>query len=364
MTGTEPGRRACPEPNRGALRTGAIVGFGNVALHGHLPSWRARSDFRIVAVSDPDPQRRALAADVIPGVRTYAGVDDLLDRERLDFIDIASPPVFHAPAIIAAARSGTHVLCEKPLTTSLPEYRDIRAAAARAGVLLYTVHNWKYSGAFRVARERVMDGSLGTLTAIRFDTARNGCSVATDANWRVDAAVAGGGILVDHGWHAFYLLLGLANERPARIRATLERRRYADAGVEDTALCTIDFPSLVGEIHLTWAASTRRTCWQLTGDGGQLTIDDDRVELRREGSCRSERLGTALSAGSHHPEWFASVIEAFRQELDDPTVRGTNQAEAELCLLMLTLAYASGAQGSRPLDIPAPGGFDGNAGHP
>ena len=340
-----------------ALRQGAIIGFGNVAANGHLPGWRARPDFRIVAVTDPDPQRRELAVSMLPGVRTYASVDELLCYERLDFVDIAAPPALHAPLMIAAANAGLHVLCEKPLTAALADYCAVQAAVRRSGIVLHTVHNWKYSEAFQAVQRIVAEGALGTLTAISFDTARNGCAAASGDNWRVRAAVAGGGILVDHGWHAFYLMLALANEAPQRIRAVLERRRYVDAEVEDTALCTVDFPLLRGEIRLTWAANERRTRWRVTGEDGELLVDDDRLVLRGTRAEHVQPLSTALSAGSHHPEWFAGVIESFRRELDEPAVRGANQTEAEWCLLLLHLAYASGAQGARSLDVPAPDGW-------
>jgi predicted dehydrogenase len=335
------------------VRNGAIIGFGNVAANGHLPSWRERSDFRIIAVADADTARCRVAASLLPGVRTYASAAELLEHERLDFVDIATPPAFHAPAIVAAAHAGVDVLCEKPVTASLAEYGAVRAAVRRAGVVLHTVHNWKYSEAFRTARQLLADGSLGTLNTIAFNTARNGCAAATGDNWRIHAAVSGGGILVDHGWHAFYLLLALAQARPCRIRAALERRRYFDAEVEDTALCAVEFPSLSAEIRLTWAAHERHTSWRLVGDDGQLLIDDDHLVMDGRGAQHSQRLTTALSAGSHHPEWFDGVIDSFRDELDDPDLRGTNQAEAECCLLMLNLAYASGAQASRPIDIPS-----------
>ena len=333
-------------------RNGAIIGFGNVAANGHVPGWRERRDFRIVAVSDCDPQRRTAAAELLPGVRTYATAEEMLGAEQLDFVDIATPPAFHAPAIIAAANAGVHVLCEKPLTSSVEEYREVRAAVSRAGVVLHTVHNWKYSEAFRAVQRLLAEGTVGALNAISFDTARNGCA-ASNGDWRMRASTAGGGILVDHGWHAFYLLLALANEEPSRIRAALERRRYVDAEVEDTAVCTIEFPSLVADIRLTWAARERRTCWQLVGNDGCLTIDDDRLTVKRQGTQQAQVLKTALSTGSHHPEWFTGVVDSFCRELEDPDARGTNQIESEWCLLMLSLAYASGAQDSRALNVPS-----------
>ena len=344
------------------LRNGAIVGFGNVAANGHLPVWRERRDFRIVAVADAAPDRRTLAESLIPGVRTYASHDDLLRNERLDFVDIATPPAGHAPAILAAARAGVHVLCEKPLTTSLDEYRGVRSAVRHAGIVLHTVHNWKYSEAFLTVRQLLAEGSVGRLHTIAFDTARDGCSSSTSDNWRVQAAVAGGGILVDHGWHTFYLLLGLAEEQPSRVRATLARRRFVDAEVEDTAVCHVEFPSLAAEIRLTWAATERRTRWRLVGDDGELVIDDDHVLLEGKAARPLKRLTTALSAGSHHPEWFDGVVESFRSELDEPGLRGTNQVEAEWCLLLLNLAYASGARDSLPMEVPALSDcFDGSA---
>jgi len=340
-------------PRRFTARRGGIIGFGNVAAHGHTPGWRAAADFEIVAVADHDPARRALAAELLPGVRTYADGEELVRRESLDFVDIATPPAGHAPAIRAAAAGGVHVLCEKPLTTSWAEYLALRDTACRAGIVLHTVHNWKYSEAFRVVRELLAGGTLGALTSVSFDTARDGCAAATADNWRVHAAIAGGGILVDHGWHTFYLLLALAQERPLRLRATLERRRYVDAEVEDTALCAIDFPSLTAEVRLTWAASARRTRWHLVGRDGTVTIDDDRLVVSGRGGEQSHRLATALSAGSHHPDWFSGVIAEFGAALHDPTRHAANRSEAELCVLMLNLAYASGAQNSCTLDIPA-----------
>jgi UDP-N-acetylglucosamine 3-dehydrogenase len=341
---------------QGAVRRGAIIGFGNVAANGHVPAFRGRPDFHIVAVGDPDAERRALAPVLLPGTHTYTDVATLLRTEQLDFVDIAAPPAVHAPLIIAAANAAVHVLCEKPLTASMHDYHAVQAAVRRAGIVLHTVHNWKYSDAFRTVRRITSGGALGALRSITFDTARNGCAATAADNWRMRAAVGGGGILVDHGWHAFYLMLALTNEAPQRIRAVLERRRYLDAEVEDTALCTVSFPSLTGEIRLTWAAPERRTCWRIVGDEGELLVDDDRLVLRARGAEHLQPLPMALSMGSHHPDWFAGVLDSFRTELDQPAVRGANQREAEWCLQLLSLAYASHAQGGRTLDVPEPCG--------
>ncbi|MCK6556519.1 Gfo/Idh/MocA family oxidoreductase [Candidatus Binatia bacterium] len=335
-----------------AVRDGAIVGFGNVAANGHVPGWRACDRFRIVAVTDPDPRRRLLAQELLPAARVYPDIASLLAAERLDFVDIAAPPAMHTAAIVAAAAGGAHVLCEKPLATSLADYAPAADAVDSAGVVLFPVHNWRHAEAYRLVRAILADGRLGALRRIEIETERDGCSVTTAENWRLQAGIGGGGILVDHGWHAFYLLLGLAGESPAHIAARLERRRFVDADVEDTATCTVGFPSLTAEVRLTWAATGRSTRWRLLGSRGELLVDDARVDLDTDGGRETRMLGTALSAGSHHPDWFAGVVAEFERELDDPAARGRGRKEAELCLTMLHLAYASSRSGGVVLALP------------
>src|SRR5258705_2916859 len=117
---------------------GAIIGFGKVAEIAHLPVWLARDDVTIVAVAEPDAARRARAAELLPTARLYGDPAALLrEAATLDFVDIATPPALHAPLIVAAARAGLHVVCEKPLVVSTAEYRRGGGAGRHGrGVLL------------------------------------------------------------------------------------------------------------------------------------------------------------------------------------------------------------------------------------
>src|SRR6202008_4750104 len=94
---------------------GAIIGLGNVALHGHLPGWRRRNDVEIVAVTDARPEQRALAEAQAPGTRWYPTATEPLAQTDVDFVDICTPPSSHAALIREALEAGRHVLCEKPL---------------------------------------------------------------------------------------------------------------------------------------------------------------------------------------------------------------------------------------------------------
>lgn len=330
----------------------ALLGFGHVAEHGHVPAWRARDDFDVVAVAEPNPERRAVAARVLPRARLFDAAAAALAAGGIDVVDIAAPPALHVPLALQAAEAGCHILCEKPLTVSIEEFARLAEAVRRAGVTLFTVHNWKHSSQFSRLRALLDERAIGRPTHLSLQTVRAGRAVSVGSAWRGDASLAGGGILVDHGWHALYLLLALAGETPRRIAATIERRRYVESDVEDTAHCRIEFESLEGEISLTWAGDQRLTRWQARGSAGTVTLADDRGELVRGGERSEWDFPTSLSEGSHHPDWFGAVIDGFVAEIEDPTRRGRNLAEAARCLQLTALAYASGARGGVTLEVP------------
>jgi predicted dehydrogenase/phosphatidylglycerophosphate synthase len=330
----------------------AILGFGHVAEHGHLPAWLRRDDFRIVAVADVDATRRARAAELLPGARIHDDSGVLLARESVEVVDICTPPALHAPLAALAARAGCHVVCEKPLATSTAELAPVVRAAAEAGVALYTVHNWKHSEQFLHVAALAAERPLGSLRHVRIETVRSGRAVTVGPDWRGNARLAGGGILLDHGWHALYLLLALAAEAPSSVRAETNRLRYTGSDVEDTARCWIQFPSVTGEIHLTWAGAERHTRWVLECTGGRLILEDDRGEMRNGGSHRALRFSGSLSAGSHHPDWFNAVIDGFAVEIADAARRDANLAEAIRVLELTELAYASAARGGETLAVP------------
>src|SRR5215470_1898110 len=100
------------------MRSGAVLGLGNVVVHGHVTGWRGPAAVAIVAAADARPSQRAECVARLPGARWYDSPEALLDHESLDFVDICTPPSSHAPLILRALDRGLHVLCEKPLVIS------------------------------------------------------------------------------------------------------------------------------------------------------------------------------------------------------------------------------------------------------
>jgi predicted dehydrogenase len=334
---------------------GAILGFGKVAAEAHVPGFRQTPGFEVDAVIDPAEERRNAATAALPGVRIYADFAAAAQAEtKLDFVDVATPPRQHASAIVEALECGYHVLCEKPLAVDLAEIAELRRAARRSHHALFTVHNWKYAPLFRRLHGLLRGGAIGEVGEIEWHVSRpSPPQGAAQAGWRLDRDQAGGGILMDHGWHAFYLMLFLSGREPQSIVARIGSS--LGFGVEDSVHCEIDFSGIRAIIDLGWGAAERRTGGVVRGSLGEIRIEDDRliVEAANRAS-ESTRFSPPLSASSYHPEWFPALLEDFRSEMLHTDRRGRNFAEAACVAELVAAAYRS-AGASVPLGEPAAG---------
>jgi predicted dehydrogenase len=160
------------------------------------------------------------------------------------------------------------------------------------------------------------------------------------SNWRTDPVIAGGGILMDHGWHAIYLALNWFGEAPLSVDADV--KWPASGGVEDEVSLAIQFPSGDARIHLTWRGAGRRNAATLIGTAGEIVADDAILRVRAKES-RDEPMAAALSAGSHHADWFTSmlpdVLECFRNPLKSRPLF----EEAAACLTIIEQVYRAAA---------------------
>lgn len=334
---------------------GALIGLGNVALHGHLPGWRRRRDVEIVGGTDSRPEQRAVLVAHAPGARWYETTADLLSEAAVDFVDICTPPTSHAPLIRQALERGIHVLCEKPLVGARDDLAPLARLAVKSGRVLHTVHNWHHAPIVRRTTELIGEGRIGRVNHVVWHTLRTRPAAVGDergGNWRVDPAVAGGGVLTDHGWHVFYVVQRWIGAPPRSVSATLERRRYTAWGVEDTATVRVTYDAATAEILLTWASDVRRNWAEVSGTAGVLELRDDTLVLKGDGEADlSWSCPPAMSDGSHHPDWFDGVASQFLAEATGTTQRGSNLAEASLCVALERGARESSRDGGREVAL-------------
>ena len=315
---------------------GAIVGFGQVAVHGHWPAYASSPDLRIVAIVERAKERRAMAQQLCPEIKSFATLDELAAHTTIDFVDICTPPALHADAVLNALGHGWNVICEKPLFLDAAEFELARKKADATRRCIFPIHNWKFAPIIKHATELLSTGEIGRLSRVEIETQRvHDCEVSDPdrPNWRRDPAIAGGGILMDHGWHAIYLALGWFRESPIGLRAALHRAE--DSPVEDEARLEIHFPSGNANISLTWNAASRRNTLLLIGERGRIVIDDDTLQI----DGKVIRFDQRLSHGSYHAEWFAAMLPHVIATFRDPSIANAMVEEAAVCLSLIQQAY-------------------------
>ena len=277
-----------------------------------------------------------------PSLRAYESIAAMAAAETIDFVDICTPPALHADPMLAAIAHGWHVVCEKPFLIDRAALGGARACAHDRRLALVPVHNWKYAPIVRDASARLRAGVIGQLERVEISVERLKDFKGADPlrpNWRRDPAIAGGGILMDHGWHAIYLALQWFADRPSGVDA--EVNRPAPGAVEDEADVTLSFAAGEASIRLTWNSTRRRNVMRLTGNEGTITIADDRLIQENASGIEEALYSPALSAGSHHADWFAALIPDVASAFRNPDLSRAALDEAVSCLDVIQRAYVA-----------------------
>jgi predicted dehydrogenase len=344
-------------PTRTTLR-GAIIGFGTIAATGHLPAYLRLRGVRIEAVCDITPERRMLAERLIPGVRTYASPGELIAAERLDFVDIATPPHVHAEIAHAALAHGLHVLCEKPLTVDSRSALELLDAARHHRRVLMPCHNYVHAPVVRAMRAVVESGRLGAVRSATLSTYRPTHARGVpewNPHWRRDAEFGGGGILMDHGPHSCYMMFLLMGDYPTSVSArsfTLD----SEYSTEDNTEMTLRFPQGIAQLHLSWTAALRRVIYTVHGSAGAIVVSDDALEVVTPDGTQRRSIRSRFEDASHST-WFAPLFAEFRAAIAGESYVPMQAREAAFTMGILEAAYGSAAHEGREqlLDLRALG---------
>ena len=177
-------------------------------------------------------QGRALHLDP---ARAYGGYEAMADREaalpegeRIDFVSVVTPTHLHYPVARAFLERGFHVVCDKPMTTTLEDAESLRALVGARPVVFALTHNYSGYPMVRQARALVRDGTLGTIRKVVVEYAQDWLSAPIEASgnkqasWRTDPAQAGiSSSIADIGSHAEHLARYVTGLEPERICADL-----------------------------------------------------------------------------------------------------------------------------------------------
>ncbi len=209
------------ETGTGRIRLG-MVGGGQGAFIGAVHRIAARLDDQFVlvagALSSEPARAKASAAEIgIAPDRAYGSFEEMAKAEAarpdgIEAVAIVTPNNVHAPAAKAFLNAGIHVICDKPMTTTVAEARELVDLVEKTGKVFVLTHNYTGYPMVRQARAMVAAGELGDIRLVQAEypqdwlTERAELSGSKQAEWRTDPKRSGaGGAIGDIGTHAYNL---------------------------------------------------------------------------------------------------------------------------------------------------------------
>jgi predicted dehydrogenase len=222
-----------------------VIGLGTIADHfmrGVLTS--ENSKITGLVSGHRDKAERIAAQYGVPksSIYSYEDMDKFRDNKTIDAVYVALPNSMHAEYTIRSAKAGKHVLCEKPMSTTVREAEDMIAACRAANVKLMIAYRLHYEPLNLKAIKLIHDGALGRIGTINgafgFD--------ASPGAWRLNKKLAGGGSLFDVGIYVLNASRYLSGEEPTGftgVTGTVEKDDPRFSEVEENISWTEKFPS-------------------------------------------------------------------------------------------------------------------------
>lgn len=307
------------QPQKRKLKMG-IIGLGHQAEEDHIPAILASTDVELVAVADIDKEKLTSFARNHDAVHIYEHYEDLLQGEDLDFIIIAVPHHLHKDIMKAAIKRKVHILKEKPFAVSLAEAKEIKEYAERNNVnIMLTLQrrfNPIYSTFFQF---------IDKIGAPFFMEARY--TFYTDSpheGWRGKKDLAGGGCLIDMGYHGIDLLMwyfGLPDLVFAETSCAAKEDIIYDA--EDTAQVLFRYTKrgILGSFLVSRVMPPKTEYFDVYGTRGIIHIERGRIERRSPGGTVQEVLSREHhwpSAAQDQLEYFVKVVQGKRENIASP----------------------------------------------
>jgi predicted dehydrogenase len=345
-----------PSTGSGQALKCVIVGAGFAARIVQLPGYVAARQ-PVAAICDLDTARAQVLADQFHIPKVYGEWREMLDAEKPDLVSVCLPNALHKDVTIAALEAGAHVLCEKPLATSVAEAHEMFDAARKAGRVLMAAQHLRYEAPVRAIKRVIESGALGEIYHVEVDALRRLGIPTWGAFHQKSASV--GGALFDIGVHVLDQAIWLiGNPKPLSVSAMVQRRfghRPEIAkilgntwdpekfDVEDFAVALVRFEndaSLV--LRASWAAHIEKNYFgiQILGTEGGATTNPPALYHTRGGVLADETFANLQPRNTYEMQMrgFLSALRGERELL-------VKEEETMNVQRILSAAYRSSEEG-------------------
>jgi predicted dehydrogenase len=333
--------------------TVGLIGAGSIS-RAHLRGYVNNPHVTDVRIADPSEEaRKKLAGEFGIITQAESSHEGLLTDGAIDVIDICTPHHLHHSLALAAFKAGKHVITEKPIALNLKQADEMMAAAKRAKKRLFVALSQRMFPAHLKAKQIIDDGEIGKPFLGIVNVVGNEFERMNDpGSWKGDLKRAGGGALIDTGYHAVYMLQHFLG--PARAVTAMTKRLRVEPNNkgDDTSVVALEMPNgAVGSIVVTYCATGDP--WtevrQIIGPKGSLFITDNpEDEIPLIGCVEGEAMPVKVhNPPNVHTYGVRRVLDHFIDCLVENRAPQVTAEEARATLATVLAAYRSEREGRR-----------------
>ena len=206
------------------LRIG-IIGCGKIAQVRHIPEYQENPNTEVVGYYDLNQERASALAERFGG-KAYKSLDELLANSEIDAVSVCVANIGHAEASIKALQAGKHVLCEKPMATTLKDCEAMVSEADKLGKKLFIDQNQRLAKAHIRAKELLKEGLIGEVLTFRTSFGHGGPETWSidpgAATWFFDRTKSAMGAMADLGVHKTDLIQYLLDRKVVATTAQIK----------------------------------------------------------------------------------------------------------------------------------------------
>ena len=335
-----------------------IIGCGKIAQVRHIPEYADNPDAQLTAFYDLNAARAQELAERY-GAKSYDSVEALLADPDVDAVSVCSANASHAQIAVAALEAGKHVLCEKPMATTLADCERMVEAAKKSGKKLMIDQNQRLAGAHVKARELIEQGEIGSVitfaTAFRHGGPETWSIDPGQSTWFFDKKRAAMGAMADLGVHKTDLIQYLIGQTVEEVEAqlcTLDKK-FSDGSpitVDDNAFCIYRMDGgAVGTMTASWTNyGPEDNSTVINGTKGVLRIYDDPAHtliLEKKDGARVCYDVDAIQTNDNQTK--SGVIDLFVESLKNPAVQGIDAQSVLTAMRAVFAAIESSETGRR-----------------
>ena len=246
-----------------------LIGASTIASEHMIGAIRAQAGHEVVAVASSNPERGRKFAAQHEIDASYDSVGTLLADPRVAVVYISTTNELHRDQVLAAAKAGKHVLCEKPLALSIDDALQMAAACKAAGVVMATNHHLRNAATHRRIRELIQAGAIGkplfarVFHAVYLPPHLQG--------WRLDKPQAGGGVILDITVHDVDTLRFLLDAEPIEAVGMTQSASLAKEGLEDGVMSILRFDNgVLAQLHDAFTVKYGGNGIEVHGEAGSI----------------------------------------------------------------------------------------------